>query len=126
MPFDMRLRNSTCTEFAFVPPKFVVRFAPDAVAVVPPSTSGFARKKFAGRPATTPFARKAELPMNPEVEFVEAKPNGFGFMAARNPRFVEFVNCVLVYFDASAAFALERPWKKARNVGRGDVPGMPV
>src|SRR4051812_24035519 len=95
-PLDSRLRNSNWTEFARVPPRLVVRFAPDEALPVPPRTSGFARKKFAGRPALMPFVRKPALPTKPLVEFVDAKPNGFGFCAARNPRFVAFVNCALV------------------------------
>ena len=47
--------------------------------------------------------RKVLLPMSPVVVFVEAKPNGFGFIAARNPRFVVLVHWVLAYFVGSFA-----------------------
>src|SRR5262245_50184509 len=72
------------------------------------------------------LALNAALPTKPLVEFVDANPNGFGLIAARKPRFVALLNCVLEYCAGSLADAPPRPEKYARNVGNGDVPAAPV
>src|SRR5262250_1885844 len=96
----------------------------------PASASGLTMKKFAGNPAAAAFARNALLPMNPFCRFVllqacalrHAKANGFGFRAARNPRLVELVQLLPVYFVGSPAEALFAPLKNARKIGSADVP----
>src|SRR5258708_35121319 len=117
-------------ELACVPPTFVVRLAPlkapFPVPLTTPITSGFATKKFAGIPAASALFLKVLLPMRPVAVLVDAKPNGFGFMAARNPRFVELVHCELEYFVESLDWAAGTRSKKAANPGSGDVPGTPV
>src|SRR5262249_14191705 len=91
-------------------------------------------KKFAGNPAAAALARKTPLPMNPFCRVVllqacalrHAKANGFGLRTARNPRFVELVQLLPVYFVGSPAEALFAPLQYARKIGSGDGPGAPV
>src|SRR6476620_3079401 len=77
-------------------------------------------------PAAMPFARNPALPTKPLVEFVDAKPNGFGFIVARKPRNVEFVQFVPLYAVESPARDELIPFMNARKIGSGDVPGAPV
>src|SRR5262245_6834341 len=77
-------------------------------------------------PAASALLRNVVLPRNPVVVFVEAKLNGFGLFAARNPRNVEFEKFALVYAAGLPALAAFTPWKNPRNVGSGLVPVAPV
>src|SRR4029453_891308 len=77
-------------------------------------------------PAAIALLRNVLLPMNPVAVLIEANPNGFGFIAARNPRFVALLYCVLTYLVGSPAWAAGTRSKNAAKTGSGEVPGAPV
>src|SRR5262245_63485529 len=97
-------------------------------------TSGLAMKKFTGNPAAAALPRNVVLPMNPlpivaavqPAALAHMNPYGFGFIAARKPRNVAFVQFVPLYRVGSPAPELFVPLKYARKIGSGDVPGAPV
>lgn len=58
------------------------------------ATSGFARKKLAGSPAASAFARRVGSPSSPVVALVPAGVKGFGLYFASG-----FTKFVLAKFD---------------------------
>src|SRR5262245_44588567 len=99
-------------------------------------------KKFAGRPAAATLARNVELPMKPCCRLLLVHPydatvlgsgrpkqpnaNGCGYRLARNPSSVEFIQLPPVYLEGSPACAAFTPFRYARKIGSGAVPGAPV
>src|SRR5215470_18424610 len=116
MPSANRRRSSTCSALYRDRPTLSVMNAPE-------SASGLTMKKFAGSPAAAALARNVALPMKPFCRVVALQPaplptglevpalrqanaNGFGLRMARNPRLVELVQLLPVYFVGSPAEAL--------------------
>jgi hypothetical protein len=78
----------------------------------PPSSPGFARKKFGDRPAAAALARRSGVPNSPEVELSDAGVYGFGLFRLSGLVKLVLDQSVPVYapvFDASV-----RPVKCAR------------
>ena len=107
--------------------KFVPGSVPCAVLLlIVPSTSGFATKKLAGRPALIAFCLNVALLRMPVLAVLLSKLNGSGLRAARNASSVALVQFAPLYAARLPACDAGWPFRYARRIGSGDVPAVPV